>query len=110
MLPSLPGALVTLAIAGDASRTSSQDLPMLGSTRQPAEVSSQQGISSGLAGALALLANGVLSGTFPITGTGLSLSESVQVFPTQLCPGQPALVGSSLAPSRNWQELAIPSG
>lgn len=61
MLPSPSGAPVTLAVAGDASRTSSQDLPVLGSTRQPAEVSCQQSISPGLAGAPALLANGALS-------------------------------------------------
>lgn len=110
MLPSLPGVLVTLAIASDASRASSQDLPMLHSMRQPAEVSCLQSISPGLAGAPDLLANGALSRTPPITGMGLSLSESVQVFPAWLCPGQPALASSSLAPSRNWYELAVPSG
>lgn len=57
MLLSPSGALVTLAIASDASRTSSQDLPVLGSTRQPAEGSCQQSTSPGLAGAPALLAN-----------------------------------------------------
>lgn len=51
MFLSLPGALVTQVIAGDASRASSQDVHMPSSTRQPAELSCHQsrtcwGISS----------------------------------------------------------------
>lgn len=110
MPPSLPGVLLTLTTASDASRASSQDLPLLHSMRQSMEVSCQQSISPGHAGAPALLTNMVFLGTFPITGTGSSLSESVQVFPTRLCQGQPALAISSLTPSRNWHELANPSG
>lgn len=110
MLPSLPGVLVTLTIDGDASRASSQDHPLLHSMRKSMEVSCQQSISPGCAGAPALLANVAFLWTFPITGTGSSLSESVQVFPAQLCPGQPALAISSLTPSGNWHELAVPSG
>ena len=106
MLPSLPAVLVTLAAAGGAS---SKDVPVLCSTRQPVEVPCQQSISPGLTGAPALLANGVLSGNSPITGTVLSLSESVQVFPARLCLGQPALASSSLAPSGSWHKLAVPS-
>lgn len=91
MLPSLPGVLLTLTTASDASRASSQDLPLLHSMRQSMEVSCQQSISPGHAGAPALLTNMVFLGTFPITGTGSSLSESVQVFPTRLCQGHQPL-------------------
>lgn len=59
--------------------------------------------------ASALLANEALLGTFLITGTGLSLLQSVQVFPAQVCLSQPPLASSSSALLGRWHELGAPS-
>lgn len=103
MLLSLPGALVTLVIAGDASRASSQDLPMHSSTRQPAELSCHYsrtcwGISSASKwGAL---------GNFPHHWQMIKLLRRCSGVPSTVLPGAnkplPAAPQHYLEDHRSW--------